>query len=245
MAAQDSTLEGRVAFVTGGASGIAHAMSHAMGRAGAFVWIADINDQAAAEAADRLKAAGCQAASVQVDVSKRASVDEAIAGVLRSSGKLDVLFNGAGILSREAVLDVSEATWDRILAVNLKGTLFCAQAAAKVMIKQGYGRIINVASGQAEGSPRNADYAASKAGVIALTKSMAMAMRELKVNVTVNAIAPGPTDTPMWRQGKSPSQIESLLASGKIGRPPDMGSVVLFLASEGSWPLNGRLLERG
>lgn len=245
MTAYDKPLSGRVALITGGGSGIGQAMTSAMAKAGAFVWISDIRSEAAAEAAGRLKTAGLESASLGLDVTSRNAVDKAIADVLRASGKLDILFNAAGILSREPVLEVSETTWDNVLAVNLKGTLFCCQAAAKIMVRQRYGRIINVASGQAEGNPRNADYAASKAGVIALTRSLAMAMRELKVDVTVNAIAPGPTDTPMWRQGKTARQIEDLLASGKIGQPADMESIVVFLASGDSWPLNGRVLERG
>jgi 3-oxoacyl-[acyl-carrier protein] reductase len=245
MAVQASILEDRIAMITGGASGISRAVAFALGGAGAFVWVADIAEAARAETVEQMKAKGIQAAGVPLDVTDRRSVDAALAEILRGSGKLDILFNGAGILTREPVLEMSEASWDRVLSVNLKGTLFCSQAAGKVMVKQRYGRIINVASGQAEGDPRNADYAASKAGVIALTRSLAMAMRELKVDVTVNAIAPGPTDTPMWRQGKTARQIEELLASGKIGQPPDMGPVVVFLAGRDSWPITGRVLARG
>lgn len=245
MAVQGSTLTGSVALVTGAASGISQAMALALGQAGAFVWVGDIDAKAGLETVGRLESDGCEAKSVQLDVTRRNSVDDSIAEIIRESGRLDILFNGAGIISRESVLDVSEATWDRVLAVNLKGTLFCSQAAGKVMVDQGYGRIINVASGLVHGNPRDADYAASKAGVIALTRSLAMAMRELKVDVTVNAIAPGPTDTPLWRRGKSTQQIEELLASGKIGKTPDMGSVVVFLASRASWPLSGQIMERG
>lgn len=245
MPAHESMLKGRVALVTGGASGIAASMALALGRAGAFVWIGDINSRARTETADQLKAEGIQAAGLALDVTDRRCVDESVAEILRKSGKLDILFNGAGIVSREPLLELSEATWDRVMAVNLKGTLFCSQAGARAMVNQRYGRIINVASGQVEGNPRNTDYAASKAGVIALTRSLALMMRELKVDVTVNAIAPGATDTPLWRQGKTDRQIEELLASGKINRPPDMASVVVFLAGRESWPLNGRVLERG
>jgi NAD(P)-dependent dehydrogenase (short-subunit alcohol dehydrogenase family) len=245
MADAAATLAGRVALVTGGASGISRAMAGAFAAAGASVWVADLDAAGAAATADRISVGGGKAMSLQIDVTQRCSVDDAFAEIMRGGGRLDILFSGAGILSREPVLEVSEATWDRVLAVNLKGTLFCNQAAAKIMAQQNYGRIINVASGLAEGNPRNADYAASKAGVIALTRSLAMAMRERKVDVTVNAIAPGQTDTPMWRQGKSARQIEDLLGSGTIGQPPDMGSVVVFLAGKDSWPITGRVLARG
>ena len=240
-----SVLEGRIALITGGASGISRAMASAMGKAGARLWIGDIDADGGARAVSELRAEKIQADSVRLDVTDRGSVEEAIGKVLQKEGRLDVLFNGAGIIDREPVLELSEEVWDRVLTVNLKGTFLCAQAAAKVMVPKGHGRIINVVSGLAEGNPRSSAYASSKAGVIALTKSLASAMRALKVDVTVNAIAPGPTDTPMWRGGKSPQQIEELLASGQINQPADMSSVVVFLASAQSWPLNGRLLERG
>lgn len=240
-----SVLKGRVALVTGGASGISRAMASALGKAGARLWIGDLDEEGGARAAGELRGEGIQADSVRLDVTDRACVEEAVGGIIGKDGHLDVLFNGAGIIDRRPVLELTEEAWDRVLTVNLKGTFLCSQAAAKVMVGQAYGRIINVVSGLAEGSPRSAAYAASKAGVIALTKSLASAIRPLKVDVTVNAIAPGPSDTPMWRGGKNPQEIEALLASGRVSRPGDMASVVLFLAGARSWPLSGRVLERG
>src|SRR5262249_46778926 len=238
-------LEGRVAMVTGGASGISRAMARALGTAGAHVWIADVNCEGAAQAVSELRAAGIQADAHDLDVTSRFSVETAVDEITRRGGRLDVLFNGAGVVTRRRVLDIAEEDWDRLLAINLKGTFLCSQAAARVMVEQGYGRIVNIASGLAQGGAGNADYAASKAGVIAFTRSFARGLRELKVDVTINAIAPGATDTPLWRKGKTPEQIERLLASGTIHQPGDMASAVVFLASEESWPISGHVLERG
>lgn len=245
MEGKGAVLEGRIALITGAASGISRAIASAMGKAGARLWIGDVDAEGGERAAGELRAEGRQADFVRLDVTDGNSVAQAVDRVVQQDGRLDVLFNGAGIIDREPVLELSADLWDRILRVNLRGTFLCAQAAAKVMVRRGHGRIVNVASGLAEGSPRSSAYASSKAGVIALTRSMASALRELKVDVTVNAIAPGPTDTPMWRRGKTPAQIEQVLSSGRVARPADMASVVVFLASPESWPLNGRMLERG
>ena len=240
-----TSLEGQVAMVTGGASGISRAMALALGKAGTHIWIADIDGKKTSQAVDDFKSTGIDANGLRIDVTDRRSVDEAVNAIFKQEGKIDVLFNGAGIVNRQPVLEMSEEAWDRVLTINLKGTFLCTQAAARGMVKRGYGRIINVASGQVEGGVRNANYAASKGGVVSLTKSFAAELRELKVDVTINAIAPGATDTPLWRTGKTDEQITQLLASGKIHIPGDMSSVVVFLASADSWPLNGRVLERG
>ncbi len=232
-------------MVTGGASGISRAMALALGKAGTHIWIADIDGKKTSQAVDDFKSTGIDSNGLRIDVTDRRSVDEAVNAILKQEGKIDVLFNGAGIVNRQPVLEMSEEAWDRVLTINLKGTFLCTQAAARGMVKRGYGRIINVASGQVEGGVRNANYAASKGGVVSLTKSFAAELRELKVDVTINAIAPGATDTPLWRTGKTDEQITRLLASGKIHIPEDMSSVVVFLASADSWPLNGRVLERG
>src|SRR3990172_7956929 len=239
-----TSLEGQVAMVTGGASGISRAMALALGKAGTHIWIADIDGKKTSQAVDDFKSTGIDANGLRIDVTDRRSVDEAVNAILKQEGKIDVLFNGAGIVNRQPVLEMSEEAWDRVLTINLKGTFLCTQAAARGMVKRGYGRIINVASGQVEGGVRNANYAASKGGVVSLTKSFAAELRELKVDVTINAIAPGATDTPLWRTGKTDEQITQLLASGKIHIPGDMSSVVVFLASADSWPLNGRVPER-
>ncbi len=245
MTTNSKSLEGQVAMVTGGASGISRAMATALGKAGARVWIADIDNDRTNLAVEELRGNGINADGMRLDVMDRRSVENAVNKITELEGKIDILFNGAGIVNRHSVMEMSEEAWDRVLATNLKGTFLANQAVARTMIKRGYGRIINVASGQVEGGARNSNYAASKGGVVSFTKSFAAELRELKVDVTVNAIAPGATDTPLWRTGRTTEQINQLLASRNIHRPGDMASIVVFLASRDSWPLNGRVLERG
>jgi 3-oxoacyl-[acyl-carrier protein] reductase len=128
-------------------------------------------------------------------------------GALREYGRIDFLLNGAGVLTRVPVVDMPEEDWDRVLRINLKGTFLCSQAVAQHMIPKKEGRIISIASGRGvAGQARAAHYAASKAGVIAFTKSLAMELAPH--NITVNAIAPGATDTPMSRSGSTPEEFK-------------------------------------
>ena len=236
------SLEGRIAVVTGGASGISKAMASALGTSGAKVIIADIDDEAAAQVAGSLRSKGIQADFKCLDVTKRQSIEDVFKGIIEQKGAIDILFNGAGILNRQPVLDIAEEDWDRVLAVNLKGTFLCTQIAARYMVEQRYGRIINIASTISEGSANNSDYTASKTGVMAFTRSFGIELRALKVDVTVNAVALEATDTPLWRKGKSPEEIERRLSSGKIHLPKDIGPLVIFLASPESSPINGQII---
>jgi NAD(P)-dependent dehydrogenase (short-subunit alcohol dehydrogenase family) len=147
------------------------------------------------------------ATAVQVDVGNRDSVAEMMKQVIAKYGQLDVLFNGAGVMTRIPVVELPEEEWDRVLRINLKGTFLCSQAAAKQMIPKKQGRIISVASGRGvAGQARAAHYAASKAGVIAFTKSLAVELAPY--DITVNAICPGATDTPMSRAGSTPADFK-------------------------------------
>jgi len=238
-------LKDRIAVVTGAASGISRAMAAALGAAGAQVWLADIDAEGADRAAAELREKGVSARARRLDVTDPSEAQAFMAGVERESGRIDVLFNGAGIINRRPVLDLSFAEWRRLLSINLDGVFLCSQVAARLMVRQGHGRIINVASGLAQGRAGDADYAASKAAVIAFTKSFAGELRALRVDVTVNAIAPGATDTPLWRKDRSPEEIARLLAGGTIHNPGDMASVVVFLAGASSWPINGQVIGRG
>ncbi len=189
----------QVITVTGGAGGICSAICRGLVDDGHKVVIADFEG----EAAERLsKELGNGSLAIQVDVSDKKSVEGMIHQSLSHFGNIDVILNGAGIMPRHQVKDISVDEWDRVLGVNLRGVFLCSQAVAPHMVERKQGRIISIASGRGvTGAPSAAHYAASKGGVIAFTKSLAEELAPHKV--LVNALAPGRTDTPMSRAGAS------------------------------------------
>ncbi|MDP6559610.1 MAG: SDR family NAD(P)-dependent oxidoreductase [Candidatus Binatia bacterium] len=234
----------QVAIVTGGAGGIGSEICTALAQDGFQVAVADFNDEAAGQLSDRLKKEGKEALSVKVDVGDEASVAGMTQKVLERYGKIDLLLNGAGIMPRHPVLEISEEEWDRVLRINLKGTFLCSRAAAAHMVGRKEGRIINVASGRGvAGAPNAAHYAASKAGVIAFTKTLA---KELAPhNIIVNAIAPGRTDTPMARAGSTDEQwkesetISPLM--GGLTKKEEIVGLIRYLLSDSSRFITGQL----
>ncbi|HEU4341972.1 MAG TPA: SDR family NAD(P)-dependent oxidoreductase [Candidatus Binatia bacterium] len=197
----------QVAVVTGGAGGIGSEICKGLSADGLTVVIADYAKEAAEKTAAEIRDNGGAATAIQTDVGSKQSVNEMVNGTLRQHGRIDFLLNGAGVLTRAAVVDMPEEDWDRVLGINLKGTFLCCQAVAQHMILRKEGRIISIASGRGvAGQARAAHYAASKAGVIAFTKSLAMELASH--NIVVNAIAPGATDTPMSRSGSTPEEFK-------------------------------------
>jgi NAD(P)-dependent dehydrogenase (short-subunit alcohol dehydrogenase family) len=191
-------------LVTGGAGGICSAICRELGRDGHRVAVADYDGAGAERVAAEI---GNQALGIQVDVGDKKSVENMVAQALTRFGQIDVLLNGAGIMPRNEVLNISEEEWQRVLRINLTGVFLCSQAVAASMVKRKQGRILSIASGRGvAGAPKAAHYAASKAGVIAFTKSLAAELAPY--NVLVNAIAPGVTDTPMSRAGFPPEEVE-------------------------------------
>ena len=188
-----------VIIVTGGAGGIGSSLCRGFARKGHHVVIADIDG----EAADRLAAKmGKRGLSLPIDVGNREEVCQMVEETVRRFGRIDILVNGAGIMPRHPVKDISEEEWDHVLATNLKGVFLCSQAVARSMAEKKQGHIINIVSGRGvTGAEGASHYAASKGGVIAFTKSLAIELAP--DNVRVNAIAPGSTDTPMSRAGWS------------------------------------------
>lgn len=197
----------KVMVVTGGAGGIGSEICRCLAADGLQVVVADYAKEAAEQVAADIRQAKGDAIAVQVDVGSKNSVSEMMQQVLAKYGQVDILFNGAGVMTRMPVVELPEEEWDRVLRINLKGTFLCSQAAAKQMISKKQGRIINIASGRGvAGQARSAHYAASKAGVIAFTKSLAVELAPY--DITVNAICPGATDTPMSRAGSTPEEFK-------------------------------------
>ena len=237
-------LDGRVAMVTGGASGISRAMARALGAVGAHVWIADVNGEGAAEAVSELRAAGIQADAHDLDVTSRFSVETAVDEITRRAGRLDILFNGAGVVTRRRVLEMAEEDWDRLLAINLRGTFLCSQAAGRVMVEQGYGRIVNIASLTSfVGMMEVAAYTTSKSAVAGLTRALAVEWGPKGVNV--NAIAPGVYRTALNTALLDTDRGRELLMRTPLkryGKVEELQGACVFLSSEAASFVNGEIL---
>lgn len=235
----------KVAIVTGANQGIGFGIARVLGREGAQIIIADISEEGGASAVSQLKSESIDATFIRCNISNKSDVKNLFDTVHQSHGCLDILVNNAGI-NRDAMLHkLSEENWDSVLDINLKGTFLCMQEAAKKMREQGSGRIINISSASWLGNVGQSNYAASKAGVIGLTKT---ACRELaKKGVTVNAICPGFIDTKMTRG--VPEKVWDIMISkipaGQAGQPEDIGECVAFLASDAARYINGEVINVG
>lgn len=250
------SLAGTVVAVTGAASGIGRATALGFSHQGMRVALCDLNAAGLADVAAAVQKAGGEPRVVALDVSNQVQATHAIDGIVRAWERLDVLVNAAGInksgpTSHGPVISITEQDWDRLMDVNLLGTVYCAQAAARHMMRQRHGRIINVAS-IAGAVPRlyEAAYGVSKAGVRMFTKCLALELA--RYGITVNAMAPGPTDTPMLQvaAGADPQMRERMIAGmperfrlgvplGKLGQPEDVASAILYLASEEAHHVTG------
>jgi len=240
---KSDALAGHVALVTGGATGIGRAMADAMAKAGARVWIASRNDGAIHLAVAEMRAADRSVQGVRLDVTDHTQVESVVSSIVETDKKIDILFNGAGVMIKHPVIEMPEDVWDQVIEVNLKGMFLCTQAVARGMIGRGYGRIINVSSGHVKGNATNSAYAAAKGGLESFTKSFAAELEQLKVDVTINAIEPGGTDTAMWRRGKSAEYIKRAVESGRVRPPNYMSDVVMYLASPASRAVNGKIID--
>jgi NAD(P)-dependent dehydrogenase (short-subunit alcohol dehydrogenase family) len=239
-------LAGKVALVTGAQQGIGKAIALAYGREGASVVLNYLDSQPAAEeSASQIRAMGQQAVIIAGDVAQAADVRRLIeAGT--SLGGIDILVNNAGIFPRVEFLDMTEAQWDEVLNVNLKGTFLCTQAVAQKMVEHGRGgAVINLASGAAfRSSPRGVHYVASKAGIVGLTRAAALELASYRVRV--NAIAPGITDTAQPRYGMSEEELQAAgrqVPLGRMGTPEDVADLAVFLACEESRHITGQTIH--
>ncbi len=237
----------RVAVVTGGASGIGLGVARQLIADGDHVAILDRNGKAAADAAAELQGQGAKAVAVEVDVAERRSVEAAFTEVRAELGPIEILVTSAGIEAFDPVLDIKPDTWDRILAVNLTGTFSCVQATVPDMLAAGWGRIVTISSSSAQsGAPNMTHYAASKGGVIGLTKSLAV---ELARNgITVNTIAPSLVDTPMARAAEAAGDfpgvdvVGPMVPLGRAGTPQDIAAACSFLCSDGGGYITGQIV---
>ncbi|NJL03460.1 MAG: glucose 1-dehydrogenase [Chloroflexaceae bacterium] len=237
-------LKDKVTIVTGGGQGIGQTTCEIFAREGAKVVVADINDQAAHAAAEKITAAGGQALAVYVNVTEQASVDALVAKTLEwGGGRIDALINNAGITKDAQLVKMTEAQWDAVIAVNLKGVFLCGQAVAKVMREQGGGSIANATSIVGlYGNFGQSNYAATKGGVIAMTYTWSIELGPK--GVRVNAIAPGFTETPMLESvpEKVLDDIRGKTPLRRLAKPEDIANAYLFLASDESSFVTGQVI---
>ena len=238
-------LTGRSALVTGASRGIGRAIAVALAKAGAGVAINySGNEEAAKQTEDICAAYGVKTLVIKADVSDAESCKAMIDQVKESFGKIDILVNNAGITKDKLMIGMSEADFMDVINTNLKGSFLCMQMVSKLMIKQRYGRIINLSSVVGlHGNAGQVNYAASKAGVIGMTKSAAKELASR--NITVNAVAPGMIETDMTAviPEKAKEAMMASIPAGRAGKPEDIANVVAFLASEEASYMTGQVVS--
>lgn len=238
-------LTGKIALVTGGASGIGRAASQQIGREGGTVVIADVNEKLGDQAADELRREGQAAEFVKLDVARVPEIRRILSRVVSRHGRIDILVNAAGIGRLTRIPDITPEEWDLVMTVNLRSAFFCSQEALKTMCPRGYGKIVNIASaaGKIGGVAVGAHYAASKAAVICLTKSLALHAAAFHVNV--NSVCPGPIATPLtdsWGEEVNEA-FAAKIPFGHYGSPEDVAEAIVFLVSDRSRYITGETLD--
>jgi len=239
--------EQRVAMVTGAARGIGAAIAEQLAAGGDAVALCDLDAAQARATAERLRAAGARAQAFEIDVARGDSVARAVAAIEAALGPVEVLVNNAGIDVIARFLETDEATWDRLWSVNLKGVLHCCRRVLPGMIERGRGRIVNLASDAGRvGSSGEAVYSATKGGVIAFTKALAREMA--RHAITLNCVAPGPTDTALLAQVAAYSEklhagLARAIPLGRVGQPAEVAAAVAFLASDEAAYITGQTLS--
>lgn len=245
MFASERPLRGKVALVTGAGRGIGAAIARELARHGAGV---AVNYHTSAQEAEKVasicRAYGNGATAFQANIADPAAVEKLFTAVEETLGPVEILVNNAGVGLRRLLAETTDREWDTLLGVNLSGAFYCCRRALRTMIRRRWGRIINIASVFGlTGAAYEAAYAAAKGGIIALTKSLA---REVgSAGITVNAVAPGPVESEMLREGLTVTELAALAAeipSGRLGQPEDVAGACAFLASPAAAFINGQVL---
>ena len=240
----DQLLSGHVALVTGAANGIGYEIASLMASNGCRVAVLDVRPAEAMAAAGRLRELGLEAMGLAADVTRKDQISAAVQSVLEQWGSIDILVNNAGICPTTAFADISEAEWDLVMGVNIKGMFLCSQAVAPIMQRGNGGKIVNIASsaGQMGGLAVGLHYSTSKAAVFGLTKSLA---RILAPNIQVNAVAPGTTETSLiqdWDESALANIVKQIPLK-RLGQPADVAGAVMFLVSPQTTFITGQTIS--
>lgn len=236
-------LSNKVALVTGSGRGIGRTIALRLAKSGAKMVINDVGESAKA-VAEEIKTMKQDSIAILADVSSSADVDKMVETAISTFGKIDILVNNAGITRDQLVLRMSDEDWDKVMAVNLKSVFLCSRAAVRSMIRQRWGRIINMASIVGIiGNPGQANYSSAKAGIIGFTRTLAKEVASR--GITVNAIAPGFIDTAMTQHLKEDQRDELMkrIPVGSLGTPDDIAEAVAFMASPEARYITGQVLN--
>ena len=237
-------LEGKIALVTGAAQGIGKAISLLLAQRGADIVVSDINIEKAEETAKEIETLGRKAVATRANVAVFHEVEKMVQEIIDRFSRIDILVNNAGIARDKLLLRMTEEDWDLVLDINLKGTFNCTKAVIRYMSKQRSGKIVNIASVVGEmGNAGQANYSASKAGVIGFTKTIAREFAGRGINV--NAIAPGYIVTPMTDAlpEKAKEELKRMIPMERLGQPEDVAQAALFLVSEASGYITGQVIN--
>jgi len=232
----------RVALVTGSGSGIGEGIAKKLARCGAKIVVNDVDKAKVDRVVKEIQSAGGVAMGFVVDITKLVEVESMFNMIIEQFGRIDILVNNAGVAIDKSIRKLTEEDWDIVLNVNLKGAFFCAKVASEYMREQGYGRIINISSRAWLGGPGQANYSASKGGLVSLTRTLALELG--RKGVTVNCIAPGLIDTPLWHTLKPEIQdrLRSKQPGKEIGTVDDIANGVLFFAGNEAGYITGQTI---
>lgn len=235
-------LKGKIAFITGSGGGIGRGIAVRFAREGALVGVNDIDPDRTDATVRGITAAGGKAFGIAVDVSDSGQVEAAFRTIIDNFGRLDILVNNVGIVRDAFIKKMTDEDWDSVIRVNLRSYFLCSRAAAKIMIEQQYGRIVNISSRSWLGGIGQANYSAAKGGIVSLTRTLALELAQS--GVTVNCIAPGIIDTPMFRAMSEKAQNRHLAVQPmkRIGAPADIAYACLNFADEEAAYITGQTL---